>query len=178
MPRPASIAVGGYYPTPAELIPDIAGLLDSSPALEFKTSHYGKMWGDYLFLDPCAGDGSALFDLIRAMFLPNNPSGNLNHFSRGNGPTVKVIACEMERGRFKALEKKLPAVMGQNSHQSKAVHADAFNLVLGNDYSTKGANVLYLNPPYDFDRVHGRLEQRFLARFTQALIPGKGCLCS
>jgi len=176
MPRPASVAVGGYYPTPAELIPDIAGLIDSSPALEFKTTHYDKTWGDYLFLDPCAGDGSALFDLIRAMFLPNNPSGNLHQLSRGNGPTVKAIACEMERGRFKALEKKLPAVMGQNSHQSKAVYADAFNLVLGNDYSTKGANVLYLNPPYDFDRLHGRLEQRFLARFTQALILGEGLL--
>ncbi|MBZ0111387.1 MAG: DUF6094 domain-containing protein, partial [Thermoanaerobaculia bacterium] len=30
----------------------------------------------------------------------------------------------------------------------------------------------FLNPPYDTDREHRRLEQRFLARFTDALAPG------
>jgi hypothetical protein len=34
------------------------------------------------------------------------------------------------------------------------------------------ASVLYLNPPYDLDAVHGRLEQRFLRRFTGSLRPG------
>ncbi len=36
--------------------------------------------------------------------------------------------------------------------------------------------MLYLNPPYDFDKVHGRLEQRFLERWTAALLPGDGVL--
>ena len=34
----------------------------------------------------------------------------------------------------------------------------------------------FLNPPYDTDKVHGRLEQRFLERWTAALLPGEGVL--
>src|SRR6185295_14601352 len=39
-----------------------------------------------------------------------------------------------------------------------------------------GSSLLYLNPPYDIDKVHGRLEQRFLERWTAALLPGEGVL--
>src|SRR4029079_17679122 len=53
------------------------------------------------------------------------------------------------------------------------LEADAFHAAIEpND----GASVLFLNPPYDFDAVHGRLEHRFLERWTQCLMPGDGLL--
>jgi hypothetical protein len=33
----------------------------------------------------------------------------------------------------------------------------------------RGVSLAFLNPPYDFDREYGRLEERFLRRYTEAL---------
>ncbi len=54
-----------------------------------------------------------------------------------------------------------------------ALHCDAFHLEIRPE---EGASLLFLNPPYDMDKVHGRLEQRFLERWTAALFPGEGVL--
>jgi hypothetical protein len=82
----------------------------------------------------------------------------------------------MEAGRAQALEKRLGAELGgQNGYRYHALHADAFS-VMWEKWSRSGANVLYLNPPYGVDNWHGRLEQRFLARFTPLLASGEGIL--
>lgn len=85
-------------------------------------------------LDPCAGEGVALRALAKAW--------------RCHGD---AHAIELEAGRHAELARHL--------HQ-RALHGDTFRAVV----SGPGAAVLYLNPPYDVDRDHGRLEERFLVR--------------
>lgn len=85
-------------------------------------------------LDPCAGEGVALRALASAW--------------RCRGDAYGI---ELEAGRHAALAREL---------YDRALHGDTFRAVV----EGPGAAVLYLNPPYDVDRDHGRLEERFLAR--------------
>jgi hypothetical protein len=82
---------------------------------------------------------------------------------------MAIHACELEAERA--------AVLGQelNGSGDRVYHGDAFLL---SSFAPKesGATVLYLNPPYDHDSDYGRLEHRFLLRFSQHLHPGAGFL--
>lgn len=101
--------------------------------------------GSIALADPCAGDGAAILALSEAL---------------GDGGTL--FTCEMEAQRYSVLHSRLAAKSwhgGQN-----ALHGDAFRLEMKNVIG-----LLFLNPPYDLDPVHGRLEQRFLERFTGCL---------
>ena len=133
MARVESVAVGGYYPTPQHLIPRISHLIQ--PFL-------GKD-RDVSFLDPCAGEGEAVFGLMKAIC---------------KGGTSRLYACEMESSRYEALRGK--------GGMNKVIHGDAFRVTFKRG---TGISLLFLNPPYDFDRVHGRLENKFLVRFTPTL---------
>jgi len=142
MARPESIAVAGYYPTPTHLLPRIAGLL-SPVGKEARTS----------FADPCAGDAAAILAIKEHL----------------QAASSEVYVCEMEAIRAAAAKANLSRfsyTSGQN-----ALHGDAFRVVWDFD-RRKGIGLLYLNPPYDTDRVHGRLEHRFLARFAAVLATG------
>lgn len=94
-------------------------------------------------LDPCAGDGRALRSLSRVH--PN---------------TTTLYGCEMERGRFRAARGLL-----------RGAH------LLRGDFFQVRANAgvfgcVYLNPPYDHDREHKRLEERFLRAVVPMLAAG------
>jgi predicted RNA methylase len=104
-------------------------------------------------VDPCAGEGAAVFGLAQRF---------------GTGATV--YTCEMERTRHAAL--KARAEDRDYWDVQQALHGDAFRV----DMSEGGAHLLYLNPPYDLDPVHARLEERFLQRFTRALDRDGGLL--
>lgn len=80
---------------------------------------------------------------------------------------MEIHACELEEERAAALAESLE----ENTDWS--FQGDAFLL---NPLADARATVLYLNPPYDFDREERRLEQRFLRRFTEHLYPGFGFL--
>lgn len=97
--------------------------------------------GSVNYADPCAGDGEAI-ETLRI----------------GIG---KVYTCELESQRHEAL---LVRFKSDWDARSRAVLGDAFRLEL-----SRGVCCLFLNPPYDTDPVHGRLEQRFLERFTTSL---------
>jgi len=150
MARPASVEVAGYFPTPASVLPRIASLV-SWPG--------GS--GHGVLLDPCAGEGQAIAALRRAWTRPG--SGAFGH----GGPPI--VACELEAERAAKLE-------GLGHYRDRAFHGDAFRLLPASELGGGGATVLYLNPPYDHDPEHGRLEQRFLARFTEHLAAGSGVL--
>lgn len=137
MARLESIAVGGYYPTPPSVVPLLARLLQT-------TNEYGA------FLDPCAGEGAALFSLADEL-----------------KSKARFYAIELEKTRHATLQEELRRKTGY-SYGDQALHGDAFKV----SFSGDGANLLYLNPPYDIDPECGRLEERFLQRFTGALVPG------
>lgn len=147
MARKESVALGGYYPIPADVLPRIAPLLEPYLSREAEVS----------FMDPCAGEGEAIIALMNA-WVKNIQS-----------TVVKLFTCEMEASRYGKLRSSLTAISHALSTQCQ--YADAFTLTMERD-DKDGISVLLLNPPYDFDRVHGRLEHKFLTRFAPALMDG------
>jgi hypothetical protein len=97
-------------------------------------------------VDPCAGDGEAVVTISKLM-----------------GINAMILSCEMEATRHKALKERMR--MASWASEQRALHGDAFLV----DIDDTKADVLFLNPPYDLDSIHGRLEQRFLDRFTVTL---------
>ena len=115
----------------------------------------GMVRGDNLrILDPCAGEGAALEGLAQVW-----------------GKRLKAVyACELERGRFVKLKARMEAA------RMEAISWNARNNLEGDAFRIRfdgaGATVLFLNPPYDYDRDHGRLEEKFLVRFVDACAIG------
>ena len=144
MARPASQATAGYFPTPDHLLPAIGSLV----ALECE--RYARP----LFLDPCAGTGTAISSL--AAHVLGLEVAEAGGYCQG---------IELEATRADALKRRLP--------HGAAHKGDALTFGL---QATPGASVLFLNPPYDHDADFRRLEQRFLARFSDALAPGGALL--
>ena len=131
MARTESIAIGGYYPTPSEVLPLIAG------HIEIQTT-------EFRIVDPCAGDGFAVHELSK--LLAARP-----HF----------YVCELESSRYKALKERMQPFL-----YTSVLHGDAFRV----EVSEPAMGLLFLNPPYDLDPIHGRLEEKFLERFTNVLV--------
>lgn len=104
----------------------------------------------HTFLDPCAGDGEAVMALMRELGVEK----------------ARLYAIELEKTRHEVLERELGQRYGYG--RSQALHGDAFRA----DFEGDGVSLLYLNPPYDLDPEHGRLEEKFLLRFLHALTPG------
>jgi hypothetical protein len=155
MARPESVAVGGYYKTPVSVVEQIAALFAPLPYRP-----RGGRYTTYAFLDPCAGDGEAVTTLGETL-LPRAGADNAQYYT-----------VELEAERAAALRRRVLGVEQVWTADARTLHGDAFQV----SWDKPGADVLYLNPPYDIDRETGRLEHRFLARFTPALRPGAGWL--
>lgn len=140
MARIESQAIGGYYPTPEALLPAIFSHVQLS-----KRS---------VVLDPCAGDGAVLAAWEKVIVAAGGFTGTAARL---------LVGCELERTRYLALAARAKA----QPNAWYVYGGDAFRLerLAGGALST----VLYLNPPYDFDPDFGRMEHRFLERFTQFL---------
>lgn len=156
--RLESVAIGGYYPTPAHLVPAIADRLRIDE-------------GDrYVFLDPCAGEGAAVFALMADLYGRVYPGVEFRKLAE----KVRFFGVEMEGQRYDALKKRTEAQLGYSGEVSTIVRGDAFSVEWTEPHGEEakpGASLLYLNPPYDQDRDRSikRLEERFLRRFTGAL---------
>lgn len=142
MAREASIAVGGYFPTPPHIVPMIGECLRVLP-------------GDHRIFDPCAGEGAAILGILP--------------FFEGEGET-SAFAVEMERTRSLSLRKAFLEKYGEWHGGQRVAHGDCF--ALDPEKISENFTFLYLNPPYDTDPVAGRLEERFLRRFLPTLATG------
>jgi len=113
-------------------------------------------------VDPCAGEGTALSTLRRIWVQSVFPDS-----FEAAGPwesKIAIHACELEAERAATLGRDF------DFRADHVHHGDAFRLASFAP-KEKGATVLYLNPPYDHDAEYGRLEHRFLLRFSQHLHP-------
>lgn len=150
MARLESTALGGYYKTPAHLLPLLAAAYTVSELESGNTVS---------FMDPCAGDGEALLTLHDTWFQRSSKT--------------YLYTCELESSRYATLAN---AVRERSwSSGALSLQGDAFRVTFskkGLYNSRPGVSLLYLNPPYDLDRVHGRLEEKFLDRFTPTLMDG------
>lgn len=147
MARPGATAVGGYYPTPSSVIPAIAKLVGATPE---KT---------YAYCDPCAGEGTAVLDFIEAV---HGPVLQTKH-------KVELYSIELEQTRHEALKSKVNERLRSWRSSEQALRSDAFQVAWEVD---DGVDLLWLNPPYDLDPQHGRLEEKFLSRFAPSLASG------
>ena len=111
-------------------------------------------WHSVTAVDPCAGEGAAIIDICAHL-----------------EAKVDLWSCELEKGRHEVLVESVKKYLTYGATQT-ALHGDAFQV----EFLPKSAGLLYLNPPYDTDPVHGRLEQRFLNRFAPILSPDEGVL--
>lgn len=149
-----SVSKAGYFPIPTPLLPAVAAAVELDWS---KIDSYDRT--RHALLDPCAGEGEALFALRQAWLPPD-----------GAGCDFHVYGCELELSRFAKLEARSRGA--GRTHDTHLENGDAFSLSIRTDARCPGVSVLYLNPPYDTDKEHGRLEERWLARFTAALRPG------
>lgn len=169
MARPESIAVGGYYPFPAHLVRDVAQLIG--------VGGFAQGGGTAAFVDPCAGEGAALFELLTTLFPSEVLKGNMSGTRTSKRmPTVQIYACEMEQTRHATLAQVAKQVLHWSS-DTACLHGDMFRIVpdFTGGYGRgvlNGATVLWHNPPYDTDPVYGRLEHRFLLRAHTFQGPG------
>ncbi|MDQ2808439.1 MAG: DUF6094 domain-containing protein, partial [Chloroflexota bacterium] len=170
MPRPESVAVGGYFPAPDAVIAPIAALIDTRPAWERHVDPrtQATVYPQYALLDPCAGDGAALAACGHALFGRRWPVAR-------EGPGVRLYAAELEAARAVALRSRWESERGAGGLHA-ALHSDGFAVHWTTHTTAQGASLLWLNPPYDWHPIHGRLEEAFLQRFTPALTPGGGLL--
>ena len=155
MARLESVALGGFFATPPHLIPIIASHLRFSfpPPPE---SRYETDYAHVSILDPCAGAGDALEALCDAV----------------GDERVEAYAVELEETRAKACTD----VVRPRSRRSHNAHGYRPNPLTGDAFRVQfrtsddgGVSALYLNPPYDHDKVFKRLEARWLDRWTSAL---------
>jgi len=142
----------------------MAALIDMRGASAERQKRHGRV----AVIDPCAGDGAAVLELTRLL-------GGDFHASSYQGVEAFVYAAEMERSRASQLGAAFKQLLPYGKREN-ALHSDAFNLIWETSSAAPGAHLLFLNPPYDYDREYERLEQRWLARFTASLIPGEGIL--
>ena len=152
MAHQASIALGGYFAAPEPIVDAVAPLIRV----------HRRDARSYSLLDPCAADGAAVYSLRRQLF-----GDTANEAS--------VYAIEMEAKRFASLEKLSDQ---RNYGKPYALHGNAFaaewSMVEASSsyHNTRrnhtGANILWLNPPYE----NGAKELQFLERFTPCLMPG------
>lgn len=157
MARPASIQLGGYFPTQTEVMPLILSRLSGERA-KYRARDYTAR---YSIFDPCAGEGTAAEAVADHLFT-NLHGFNYNNWIERTNISAEILMNEAEQSRYYKIHKR--------SHV-KTTHADAFRLTWRLSEEYQGVSLLFLNPPYDI--VDGqRLEKKFLDRFTPAVAPG------
>ncbi|MCA9922862.1 MAG: hypothetical protein KC421_10840, partial [Anaerolineales bacterium] len=109
-------------------------------------------------LDPCAGEGEALVTLAEKLNLA--PFGVELHEERAQTARESVQAL-VTRQLTQSRSAQLP-------DQTRILHDSYLNLIT----SKNGYNLLYLNPPYDWDSEDKRLEYQFLWKTRPWLQPG------
>ncbi|TXH54289.1 MAG: hypothetical protein E6Q97_11345 [Desulfurellales bacterium] len=145
MSRPESQALGGFFKTQDEVRPLIYRHFAQQTAA-----------GSYCVVDPCAGEGEAVYGCIDAVF----------GTKRADDVRIALCAVELEAERYAAMQS---ARWGHrldfslcSIHQGDGLCCEA---------KGDGASLLWLNPPYDFFRGQ-RFEARFLDAWTPRLIVG------
>jgi len=146
MARLGSIAKGGYYPIPPE-VTDLA------------LHHLAAPFGGRV-LDPCAGKGKALFDLSVGLGL--EPYGAELNRDRGREAYKLVDTLIRPESSYRNM------LRHQDKGMTRFITEDFQNI----ETPKASMQLLYLNPPYDWDQTDGRIEYTFLKKATYWLQPG------
>ncbi len=168
MTRIASQAVAGYFPTPRRIVELIANGLSPEP---FTRMSYQDI--SATLFDPCIGEGEAakiLFERMKQQIVDRTLRCPGKVFVQGielEGERAVIAAASLEG---KCITSKDRASESQHSYWQgvEVHHANALKCIVST-IDSSGLSLCYLNPPYDFDRVYGRMEEAFLQRVTKWL---------
>ncbi len=153
--RIASQALGGYFKTQDEIRP-----------LIYRRFAVVTSPQSYAVVDPCAGEGEAVCELVNAVFGTKDTVGySPKKGTRVEGVEVSLIAIELEVERKIRCDSAARSVVGYSD--AEVLHGDG----LCCEADGPGASILWLNPPYDFFRGQ-RFEARFLDAWTPRLCEG------
>lgn len=155
MARLQSQALGGFFKTQDAVRPLVYRrfVLQTEP-------------DKYCVLDPCAGEGEAVSELVNAVFGTKDTHGyKPEKGTRAEGVDVLLVAVELEAERKIKCETAARSVVGYSD--AEVLHGDGLHC----DASGDGASLLWLNPPYDFFRGQ-RFEARFLDKWTPHVAVG------
>ena len=114
--------------------------------VEMLASYFERVKYKLPVLDPCAADGQALYSLAHSV-----------------SESPVMYGAEMELSRYEALREKCGT--GRYWDKREMIHGDSLRATFNEGH----IHLLYLNPPYDSDQRHKRLEERFLSRFLHVL---------
>jgi hypothetical protein len=149
MARIESQALGGFFKTQ-----------DAVRPLVYRRFALQAEPGKYCVLDPCAGEGEAVSELVSAVFGTAATHGyKPAKGTRAEGVDVSLVAVELEAERKERCASAARSVVSYSS--AEVLHGDGLHC----DASGDGASILWLNPPYDFFRGQ-RFEARFLDKWT------------
>lgn len=159
MARLQSQALGGYFKTQDAVRPLIYrrfAVVD--PATD--QQHYAVV-------DPCAGDGEAVCELVQAIFGDKKTWPPRCYSVYGDDKktfSFDVFMIELEKERHEGCERRC---WGLGHDIATTLHGDG----LCCDCTGAGASLLWLNPPYDFFRGE-RFETRFLRKWAPHVVAG------
>ena len=129
-----------YVPSYKPTVAELAEIID-----------YETIPEKLVLFDPCAGEGEALKtleDSIRQRWEDNKHRG----FPKDGSTTYGV---ELDRNRARKARKLL----------DNLIQTDYFNALI----TDNAFNIVFLNPPYDYDADYKRLEHRFLVTTTRLM---------
>lgn len=154
MSRPESQALGGFFKTQDEVRP----LINRRFAAQSEP-------GSYCVVDPCAGEGEAVAELVNVVFGMKDTVGYApKKGTRAEGVEVSIVAVELEMERKTKCDSAVCSIVSYS--QAEVLHGDG----LCCEATGSGASLLWLNPPYDFFRGQ-RFESRFLDAWATRIAP-------
>ena len=152
--RPLGWAKSGYYPTPQTTLANLAANLNTNCAF-YDVPH--DETPQVQILDPCCGEGHALAQIATALERNLNTTCGTHREHQ-----VTTWGIEVNADRAREARRNLDHV----------IQEDFDNVLL----PTNAFHLLWLNPPYDWDREESagtrRLESHFLQMCTPALTRG------
>ena len=150
--RPNGWRNSGYYPTPHDTLRNISSTI--MPYCRFPSGADEPSTPQLHVLDPCCGEGTAVARFAQDL------ENKLSQYCRRH-PAHEVVTWGIEVNEHRAREARK-----QLNH---VINEDFDNILLPN----QAFHVVWLNPPYDWDREETtstrRLESHFLQTCTAAL---------
>ncbi len=150
--RLANIEKAGYFPIP----PSVTDLILTHITAPHNSLPPWRRGGR--ILDPCAGKGVALVTLAETLHL-------------------EPFGVELHEERAQEARAAVQKLAARQLTQSRSAQLPDQTRILNDSYlslqtSKNGYNLLYLNPPYDWDKEDGRLEYQWLWKSRPYLQPG------
>lgn len=159
MARFESQSSAGFFPTPEKVMELLCRYIIVDPEENVFEKGNPRSYGSktITIFDPCAGTGSAVKALRDCL-------------DASTGHKIYTRCIELEPNRVEQIKEILEASSDITKHfeDNLVIKGNSLKTVVkGDSYLNMG--LMYLNPPYDYDRLYGRTEEAFLQHWTNQI---------